>query len=326
MTRQAASPDTTSSLRRDVERLALPSGRRVGTTGHEVAVRQLVDRLVRSGLEPYGDGFALPYRDGGTQLTNLVGVAAGADRTLPPVLIGAHFDTAGDWPGADDNAAAVAIAFEVARRFVQRPAARDLLIALFDAEEPPYFHTPKMGSSWFHAHQARGRIHAALVLDLVGHAVPIPGAEDVVFMTGMESDPGLERTVRRLPAIDGVRPVTAHNRYVGDMSDHHTFRLGEVPYLFLSCGRWQHYHQPSDTSEKLAYPKMAATADLVEGIVRDLAVRPLTGPWEGYDTTATDLATMRAGLAPALAALGEPLETRADIDRVTRALMSRFLL
>ncbi len=59
-------------------------------------------------------------------------------------------------------------------------------------------------------------------------------------MTRMESDPALERAVTELGPIDGVRVVTTLNRYVGDMSDHHTFRLGQVPYLFLSCGRWSH--------------------------------------------------------------------------------------
>lgn len=324
MSRSNAATTTQERLRRDVERLALPSGRRVGTTGHQVAQRQLAHRMHDLGLEPYDGDFALSYLDGGNPLANMVGVAAGEDRTLPPVLIAAHYDTAGDWAGADDNAAAVAIALEVALRLRREPAARDALIALFDAEEPPYFHSPTMGSSWFHAQQAKGPIHAALVMDLVGHAVPIPGAEDLVFVTGMESDPDLERLILDLPRVAGARIVTALNRYVGDVSDHHTFRLGRVPYLFLSSGRWQHYHQPSDTADKLDYPKMAATADSVEAMVRGVAALPLEGPWEGYDTTATDLATMRRGLGPLVRTMGEKLESRRDIDRVAAILLSRF--
>ena len=38
-----------------------------------------------------------------------------------------------------------------------------------------------MGSTRFHEDQARGPVHAALVLDLVGHAVPIPGAGDLLL-------------------------------------------------------------------------------------------------------------------------------------------------
>lgn len=47
------------------------------------------------------------------------------------------------------------------------------------------------------------------------------------------------------------------NEYVGDLSDHCIFRANGVPYLFLSCGRWRHYHAQTDTPEKLNYRKMA---------------------------------------------------------------------
>lgn len=50
--------------------------------------------------------------------------------------------------GADDNAAAIAL--EVAARLRARPAARPVVIAQFDAEEPPFFHAPAMGSTRFH--------------------------------------------------------------------------------------------------------------------------------------------------------------------------------
>lgn len=114
------------------------------------------------------------------------------------------------------------------------------------------------------------------------------------------------------------------NRYAGDVSDHHVFRLHRVPYLFLSCGRWPHYHEPSDTPEKLAYPKMAATADLVDGLVRDVAGTALIGPWEGYDTTPTDVATLRAAAGAWLDARGIPLQGRADIDRVASLLLQQL--
>lgn len=281
------------------------------------------------GLVPYGGAYEHPYRVRGERFTNLLAVASTTDPdadAAPPLLLAAHYDTVPGTPGADDNAAAIAITLEVVRRLVVRPAARSVVVAQFDAEEPPYFHTSAMGSTYFHARQALGPVHAAVVLDLVGHAVPVPGIEDVVFMTGMESDPALEHTVRGLAAIDGLRLVTALNRYVGDMSDHHTFRLGEVPYLFLSCGRWPHYHAPTDTPERLDWPKIAAAVDLVEALVRDVAERALDGPWEGYDTTATDVATMRAALGSLLATNGLELESRRDIDRVVGLLLGRAML
>ena len=320
---------TADRLRHDVEALCAVRDRRVGSPGHDATRAYLVARYAAIGLQPYGDAFELPYAESGLRFTNLVAVAPAADASVvdaAPLLVAAHYDTVADSPGADDNATAIAIALEVARRLVERPAARPVVIAQFDAEEPPYFHSRVMGSTYFHERQAHTPFHAAIVLDLVGHAVPVPGIEDVVFMTGMESDPALERTVTGLAPIDGVRVVTAHNRYVGDMSDHHTFRLAQVPYLFLSCGRWAHYHAPTDTPDRVDRPKCAAMADLVEALTRDVASRALDGPWEGYDTTATDIATMRASLGPLLDGFGTRLESRPDIDRVVALLLQRARL
>ena len=298
----------------------------VGTQGHEHAAAYLRGRMSDLSLQPYdGEDYGLPYVHSGTTFENVVGIApASAPTEAAPVLIAAHYDTAGRWPGADDNAAAVAIALAVAKRLVERPAARDVVIALFDAEEPPYFLTPSMGSVHFVAHQMTRRVHAALVMDLVGHAVPIPGAEHALFVTGMETDPGLEATVRTRPALDGIGLVTALNRYVGDMSDHHAFRLSEIPYLFLTCGRWEHYHRPTDTPDRLDLDKMRAVAHLLEHLVRDVAERDLDGPWEGYDTTATDLELMRETLGSLADAMGLPLRDRRDIERIAGLLMSRF--
>ncbi|MEI6605170.1 MAG: hypothetical protein WCP35_07660, partial [Verrucomicrobiota bacterium] len=36
----------------------------------------------------------------------------------------------------------------------------------------------------------------------------------------------------------GLKLVPALNSYVGDMSDHGVFRENNVPYFFLSCGRF----------------------------------------------------------------------------------------
>lgn len=308
------------TLRDDVERLATSDGRHVGSPGHRRAKEYLEARLRELGLEPYGEGFALPYAPG-EGLSNLIGVAPGSAREAAPVVIGAHHDTVPGTPGADDNAAAVAIALEVGRRLVARPAGRDVLIALFDGEEPPYYLTPLMGSTAFYERQRRSEIHAALVLDLVGHAVDVPGAADLLAITGKESDPALDGVVSAAARGSALQVVSVLNRYVGDLSDHHVFRLNEVPYLFLSCGRWAHYHSPTDTPERLDYPKMERVADLTETLVRDLARVEFVGPWEGYDTTPSDLELLRGALGPVAAQLGMELDSQADIARFVAALM-----
>ena len=50
-----------------------------------------------------------------------------------------------------------------------------------------------------------------------------------------------------------MKLIATLNEYVGDVSDHGIFRRNGVPYLFLSCGHWEHYHQPTDTPDRLNY-------------------------------------------------------------------------
>jgi hypothetical protein len=313
--------DLPAKLRSDVEAVATPAGREVGSAGHRQAREYLLGRLVELGLEPYdGEGFSLPYRVGGVDFANLIAVVPGQDRTLTPLLLGAHYETAGPLPGADDNAAAVAIALAVAERLLAAPPQRDLVVALFDAEEPPYYLTEAMGSNRFYQHQRHSDLQAALILDLVGHDVPLPKLADLLFITGMESSPCLERAILGKTVPDGLRIVTALNRYVGDVSDHHAFRLGGTPYLFFSCGRWQHYHAPTDTPDKLNYRKMSAIVVLLEALLRNLADLGPCLPDPDYDTTPTDLMLMRASLGPIAKELGYRLESRADIDEVAGML------
>jgi hypothetical protein len=78
-----------------------------------------------------------------------VGVVPGRDRSLPPVLLGAHYDSVIDAPCVDDNSTSVALNLAIAEEYVLRPLERDLVIAFFDAEEPPFFLGDTMGSRRF---------------------------------------------------------------------------------------------------------------------------------------------------------------------------------
>ena len=87
---------TIVDLRSDVEAIARPEGRMVGSGGHARACAYLERRLTEIGLQPYrGDDLLHAYRNirAGAESYNLVGVVPGSDRQLAPVLIGAHYDS-----------------------------------------------------------------------------------------------------------------------------------------------------------------------------------------------------------------------------------------
>ena len=319
-------------LRADVAALATPAGRMVGSAGHEHAREFLCRRMSDLGLEPYngGAGHVLPYQRDGQEFFNLVGVAPGADRAARPVLLGAHYDSVLAAPCADDNAAAVAITLAVSERLRSEPPARDVVVAFFDAEEPPYFHSHAMGSIRFVLDQMDVRgVGVALIQDLTGHDVglPVPGLEvgslarlkDLVFMTGAESHPRLVTLVGRCLERTELPLVATLNENVGDMSDHHMFRRTGVPYLFFSCGHWQHYHKASDTPEKLNYAKMARIAALLADVTLACAACDLPEAVGDTATAAFEIALMERAFGPllpiVLPLVGVPkLQTRADLD------------
>jgi hypothetical protein len=303
----------------DVHALCSLGPRPVGSPAHRGARSYLTRRFHGIGLSGYANGgHELAYEERGQTFVNLVGVAPGTDPERAPVLVGAHYDTVPSTPGADDNAAAIAIALEVAARLVERPAARPVVIAHFDAEEPPYFHSRAMGSVQFVAEQMRRRPHAALVLDLVGHAIAVPGLEEVLSVMGTESHPELAAAVAARASAH-LPLLTLPNRFMPDMSDHYPFRVAGIPYLFLSCGQWEHYHRPSDTPERLDVAKMARTADLLEALVRDVSDREMDGAVE-HDTLALDTRHLQRLLGPTAAALG--LGGEEDFHRVVWRLVA----
>ena len=315
-------------LMADVMALTADGGRNVGSPGHQRARDFIVTRLAELGASQYsGDSFLQPYGPESAGFANIIAMLPGADSAKAPILLGAHFDTCGDIPGADDNAAAVAILLGVAESIQKTVCDRSVVLAFFDAEEPPYFQTPMMGSIRFYKDQRTGPVHAAIILDLVGHDVPVEGLEDLLFITGTESDPGLEMAVRHSEPESGVRTVPTLNSYVGeDLSDHHIFRENERPYLLLTCGRWEHYHMPTDTPDKLSIGKIEAVANYVVTLTESLCKSSLDGPFLGNETLRTEIYFLDKNIQPTLRDLGIylPLSTRSDVDRLVSLLMSQF--
>lgn len=309
--------DRIEALYRDIIELATSNGRMVGTPGHGRAKAYLLRRMEQLRLEPYkGSSYELPYRRGGNEFTNLVGRIPGESH-LAPILLGAHYDTAGPYPGADDNAAAVAILLSLATELRALARPRPFVIALFDAEEPPHYLTPSMGSTVFYEEQRHGEIYCAMIMDLVGHEVPRPGLEDLLFITGLESDPAWPQVLAQAATVSGVRVIASLNRYAGDVSDHHIFRVNRRPYLFLTCGRWQHYHMPSDTPEKLNFDKIMAVRACLLELAGGAAQARLEGPFEGYDSTPFECECIRRALGPLSTQLGlDESCNRQAIDRL----------
>lgn len=281
------------------------AGRAPGTPGSAAARERLLADLQATGVEPAGeDGWlqAVPGC-GHNVLARVPGSGPLADRAI---VVGAHYDHLGPaahgeayW-GADDNAAAVAILMELARALGRGPVAgRQVLLAFFDGEEPPHFLTGTMGSMRWVRHPSvpLARIDQMVCMDLVGHALGPDAVRDAVrrslFVLGAERSRGTDAIVEACAArARGVFPRRLAMDVIPPLSDYHSFEEAGVASLFLTCGRWEHYHQVTDTPDRLDLPKIAATATFLEDLVRALAARP-DAPVRHEPARRDDLATVR---------------------------------
>ncbi len=304
-----------NNLIKDVEKLALPGTRKVGSRGHELAIDFLLSRMSESGLSPYsGNDYRLPYQVETTDYTNLAGVLPGLDRSLNPILLVAHYDTCGDQPGADDNAAAIAIWLQTLDELKRSPRQRDIIFLFPDAEEPPRFLSEHMGSTNFYEKQLKGDIHVGLVLDLVGHDVPQAGMEELLFIFGAESHECLADMVLKAELPAGLKNIATLNRYVGDLSDHHVLRKNGRPYLFFTCGRWEHYHQQTDLPEHLNYSKMEKISQYLVTLINQLDSIAFEKEGYGLDPVTMELALLRRAIGPFLDQEEIRMESREDIQ------------
>ena len=323
------------TLQPDVLSLALPEGRMVGSKGHEQVRHFLLKRMKDRSLRPYrGDSFELTYEGKGQKFYNLVGVCPSPNPDRAPILIGAHYDSVIAAPCAEDNAAAVAVTLAAAEALQKKELDRDVVIAIFDAEEEPYHLTDLMGSMRFYEDNIDDRgIHAAIILEMVGHNVIIPSPlirdklPGLIFMVGTESHPYLKTIIRECPRSPKLSLIAMLNKYVGDKSDYAAFRKGGVPYVCFSCGRWPDYHQPTDTPDKLNYQKMEHVTDHILELTPRLMTHHLEKD-RGRVVDPIDLEsalfceTFKDMLPDAFKTFGlEKMETREDMDKFIHRLL-----
>ena len=236
----------------------------------------------------------LPFEAARLRFVNLQVTIRGTTRPAEIVVVGAHYDTAGDTPGADDNASSVAGLLEIARRLAGTHPARTLRLVFFANEEPPYFNTEWMGSRVYAREAAarHERIVAMLALETLGYYATSPGSQhypfpfslfypdrgDFIGFVGNPASAGLARrtlaTFRR-----GTRFPSEGSAPYGFIpgvwwSDHSSFwRHGYDAIMVTNTAPFRNpnYHQRTDTPQTLDYDRCARVVEGLVGVVRDLA-------------------------------------------------------
>ncbi len=235
-----------------------------------------------------------PYEYGGRTFENIEGAIRGRDRPDEIVVVGGHYDSVEGTPGADDNASGTAAVLELARLLRDEQLGRTVRFVAFVNEEPPFFSTKWMGS-WQYAARAAEQddnIVAMISLETVGFYQEGEGSQGypppfnlfypdvgnfIGFVGNLPSRALVRRSIatfRRTTRFPS-QGVAAPEQIPGVWwSDHAPFWIHGFKAIMITDTapfRNPHYHQSTDTPDRLNYEKMARVVAGVAEVVRDLA-------------------------------------------------------
>jgi hypothetical protein len=259
----------------------------------EAAARYIQERLEKLGYKVTPQEFFTA----GRPVHNLAAEIRGTVHPGEVIVVGAHYDSYLETPGADDNASGVSALLEVAELLRHRKLGRTVRFVFFVNEEPPYFQTRHMGSRVC-ARSLRDRgeaVVAMLSFETMGYFADArrsqrypfpfnlwyPDVGNFVGFVGNRASRALvERVVAsfRQHAVLPSEGLAAPGWIPGvGWSDHWAFWKEGYPGVMVTDTapfRNPSYHERTDTPEKLDHRRLTAAVLGLVGVVTDLAWRP----------------------------------------------------
>jgi Zn-dependent M28 family amino/carboxypeptidase len=221
-------------------------------------------------------------------------IAEFGPETNERIVVGAHYDTAGPLPGADDNASGVAGLIELAGLLAKQQLPVRVELVAFPLEEPPYFGSKFMGSA-VHANDLRAqnaRVRGMISLEMIGYFSDAPRSQNFpaeilrAFYPTKGNFIGVVGTldegllVRRIKlAMQGATPLPVHSINaplavpgvgLSDQLSYWNAGYKAVMITDTAFFRNPHYHTVDDTAEKLDYKRMALVVEGVYAAVLEL--------------------------------------------------------
>jgi Zn-dependent M28 family amino/carboxypeptidase len=281
-----------ANLLSHVNRLALEIGQRNARNyeGLKLSAQFIEDTLRSFGYAVRSETFVFD----GVEMRNIEAESRGASKPEEIVVIGAHYDTVYESPGADDNASGVAAMLEIARLLKDTAHSRTLRFVAFANEENPGGTPWETMGSYAYArgcHQRGEKIVAMLSLEMVGvysdaegsQAYPMPFkifyptvGNFIGFVANTQSRDLVTRCIgsfrrhTKFPsegcsAPDKLRDI---NR-----SDHWSFwQFGYQALMVTDTSNFRNhlYHTMRDTPEILDFDRMSRVATGLSRVVDEL--------------------------------------------------------
>ena len=237
---------------------------------------------------------AQPFNSRGLTVNNIEAVLPGHGAADEIIVVGAHYDSVADCPGANDNASGVAALLELARVLAGSTLSRSVRFVAFANEEAPFFYGDEMGSNLYAARaQAQDEhIEAMLSLETLGYFTDQPGSQQYPFpfsylypdtgnfigFVGNLTSRSLVRKVVGAFRASTAFPsegVAAPSGIEGiHWSDHWSFWEAGYPAIMVTDTapfRYPYYHTANDTPAQLDYTGLARVTGGLAEVVAVLA-------------------------------------------------------
>lgn len=294
--RDANLTSLTLQLRRDVEVLA----GEIGERNLAFKPQQLEQAAVFIETSLKSSGYSTEsqrYRVDTASARNVEAELTGSLHPREVVVVGAHYDSVADSPGADDNASGVAVLLALARDFASTRPRRTVRFVGFTNEESPYFWTDDMGSLVYakRCRQQGDNVVAMLSIESAGFYTNVEGTQRypaglgliypsrgdfAAFVGNLKSRPLLHAVMREFRAAATLPSMGASlpNAVPGaGWSDHWSFWQQGFPAIEVTDTapyRNPYYHTPLDTPDRLDYVRLARLTRGLQAVLHSLANPP----------------------------------------------------
>jgi Peptidase family M28 len=228
------------------------------------------------------------------KVSNISVEIPGSTKPEEIIVVGAHYDSVYDCPGADDNTSGIAALLELARLLRESHPARTIRFVAFVNEEPPWFQTESMGSLVYarEAHRKHENIVAAISVETIGMYSDRPGSQqypepmgvlypdrgNFIGFVGNLSSRRLVRETIQIFRQTGTIPSegsAAPEFFSGvGWSDHWSFWQVGYPAIMVTDTapfRNPNYHHRADKPDTLDYDRMARVVAGLRQVVLSLA-------------------------------------------------------
>ena len=273
---------------------------RTSRKGQEQVINYILDELIKSNIDKENIKIQEYKINNRTYKNIIVSLKPKFDikeETEKNYIIGAHYDTYNELPGADDNASGIAGLLEISRilQSTNKLRKRNIDLVFYSTEEPPFFGTKNMGS-YYHAKSIKDKIELVMIFDMIGYFsedkesqnFPIsfmkylyPTKGNFIAIVSNFSNSFKTREVKKRfnsfvqkNKLIEVESISAPANVQGiDFSDHRNYWKFNIPAILITDTaflRNKNYHTEHDTYDKLDYKKMKEVVDATIATVLSL--------------------------------------------------------